>query len=188
MAEYTIFDTETTDLISNLLLPLDRQPRVYEFFATRIAIPDDNSWPEEGDWTVVGELEFLCHPGIKIPEMSTKITGITDEMVKDCPPFPEFFERVRDIFAGAIPVAHNLSYDRDMINLESRRITGKEFEWSKRGICTVEATEHLKGHRLNLSALHELLFGEKFEGAHRAREDVAALTRCFKKLMADAEL
>jgi len=46
----------------------------------------------------------------------------------------------------------------------------------------VQETEWIKGHRLSLSALHEELFGEPFSGAHRARVDVDALTRCFNEL------
>jgi hypothetical protein len=54
-------------------------------------------------------------------------------------------------------------------------------KWPRR-ICTVEQTQHIKGFRLNLSGLHEFLFGEKFSGAHRAKVDVAALVRCSSEM------
>ena len=62
-----------------------------------------------------------------------------------------------------------------------------ECEWP-RLCCTVENTEWLHGHRLSLSALHEELFGEPFSGAHRARTDVAALTRCYLELVKRGDL
>ncbi len=36
---------------------------------------------------------------------------------------------------------------------------------------------HMKGHRLKMMQLYELLFGEQFADAHRARNDVQALRR-----------
>jgi DNA polymerase III epsilon subunit-like protein len=73
-------------------------------------------------------------------------------------------------------IAHNLSYDRDMLNIEFQRL-GHFIAWPP-GLCTVEQSVHYKGYRLNLTGLHEYLFGQPFAGAHRARPDVEALTRC----------
>jgi hypothetical protein len=36
---------------------------------------------------------------------------------------------------------------------------------------------------MTMAGLHEYLFKEKFEGAHRARVDVQALKRCCLELM-----
>jgi len=47
----------------------------------------------------------------------------------------------------------------------------------------VEQTQHLKGHRLSLGDLHDLLLGERFSGAHRARADVMALARCVSEMI-----
>jgi DNA polymerase III epsilon subunit-like protein len=77
-------------------------------------------------------------------------------------------------------VAHNLSYDKSMVDCEMKR-AGLTVDWPEL-ICTVEATEHIKGHRLNLTSLHELLMGEAFSGAHRAEADVRALANCFRAL------
>lgn len=175
-----IFDTETTDLISNSLLPEKHQPRVIEFFGHIV----------EDDGTVVRELEFLCHPGHKLEKVTTNITGITDEMLKGKPAFKEFEGQVRGLIGEAEAiVAHNLSYDWDIINFELRRCgTSDKVRWPAIRICTVQETEWFKGFRLNLSALHEHLFGEPFSGAHRARQDVEALTRCYLELRKRGDL
>lgn len=169
-----IFDTETTDLISNTVLAEKHQPKVIEFFGQIV----------EDDGTVVRELEFLCNPGHKLEKVTTDITGIKDEQVRDQPPFSHFEAQVRSLIGEAdAVVAHNLSYDFNMINFELQRCGTMELvQWPKIRICTVQETEWFKGYRLNLSALHEHLFGEPFTGAHRARVDVQALTRCYVEL------
>jgi DNA polymerase-3 subunit alpha len=78
-------------------------------------------------------------------------------------------------------VAHNVSYDCDMIDIELARC-GKKLVWPEK-FCSVEATEFLKGHRMNLTSLHEYLFGEPFAGAHRAEPDVRATAKCYMELV-----
>jgi DNA polymerase-3 subunit alpha len=169
-----IFDTETTELIANSLLPDLHQPRIVEFFGHVV----------EDDGTVLDELEFMCNPGVPIPEESAKITGIKSEDVQNLPPFKEFEGKVRSLIGGATAiVGHNLAFDWDVLNLELKRTGTLEMvRWPAIRICTVEETEWFKGFRLSLSGLHEHLFGSPFEGAHRAKNDVQALTRCFLEL------
>ena len=169
-----ILDTETTDLIKNSLLPEDQQPRVIEYFGQIV----------EDDGTVLDKLQFLCNPGHALSETTTKITGIKNSDVKGQPPFSHFEEQVRQQIASADAiVAHNLGYDWDMLNFEFKRCgTEKLVVWPKIRICTVEQTEWYKGFRLNLTALHEYLFGEPFKDAHRAETDVNALTRCYLEM------
>lgn len=168
-----IFDTETTDLLSNELLADRHQPHIIEFYGE--VINDCGK--------VTDTLEFLCHPGFTIEPITTKITGIKPEDLEGKPPFAEFSERVADFIESSdVVVAHNLSFDMGVVNVEMRRC-GQSLIWPEELICTVEQTEWIHGHRLNLSALHEHLFGEKFSGAHRAKNDVKALTRCYVELM-----
>ena len=57
------------------------------------------------------------------------------------------------------------------------------FPWPKNHICTVEHSLHIKGYRLKLAQLHQELLGKGFENAHRAKNDVYALVRCFHALV-----
>lgn len=167
-----LFDTETTDLLPNSLLPVNQQPRVIEFFGHVI----------EEDGTVVKDLEFRCNPGIKLDPKISKITGIVDADLVNQPPFGMNTNLIQQLFGMADRVAaHNLSYDYAVMNIEFDRLD-KKLIWPAIKVCTVEETEFIKGHRLKLSDLHMELFGEGFTGAHRAREDVWALTRCWLKL------
>jgi DNA polymerase III epsilon subunit-like protein len=166
-----VFDTETTNLIKNKLQHLDKQPHIIEFFGVSLDL--------EGN-----ELEsyhFMFDPGFKISEEVTRITTITPQMLEGKPKFNEHAAEIKRIIElHDEVVAHNLSYDKAVVDFEMKR-AGLAVDWPEL-VCTVESTEHIKGFRLNLNALHELLFGEGFAGAHRAEADVAALANCFREL------
>jgi DNA polymerase III epsilon subunit-like protein len=166
-----IFDTETTDLIKNKLQPLERQPHIIEFFGL--------SMDAEGH--ECNSLGQLFDPGIPLSDVTQRITGIKPEDLRGKPNFAANAAEIKKFIEGHDEVvAHNLSYDKAMVDFEMKR-AGIEVEWPEL-ICTVEATEHIKGYRLNLTSLHELLMGEAFSGAHRAEADVRALANCFRAL------
>lgn len=168
-----IFDTETTGLIDNHLLKLDKQPEVIEFYACTVDLETGElSW----------QVDLLIKPKRAIDDEITKITGITQDMVKDAPPFAECAPVIRQILESErYVIAHNLSYDIEIIDMEFERVGAQKVAWP-RLLCTVEQTIHLKGFRLGLSQLHEHLFGEAFAGSHRAKVDVQALVRCCVEL------
>ena len=166
-----VFDTETTDLIKNKLLPLDRQPHIIEFFGVSLDFEGNE----------LAAHHWLFKPPVKLNDDVKRITGISEEMIADKPPFATAAEQIKELIERHDEVvAHNLSYDMGVVDFEMKRC-GMSITWPI-PTCTVEGTEHLKGFRLNLSALHELLFGEKFDGAHRAENDVRALANCFRQL------
>lgn len=163
------FDTETTGLIDNHTIKLENQPRVIEWYSQLIDL-------DEG--LVIEELELLIRPPDKLPDITPKLTGITDEMLAGCPAFAEVADRIRRAVEGApLAIAHNASYDTEIINMEFERLGQPRLDWP-RVICTVEQTIGLRGYRLTLSNLHIELLGAGFPEAHRARKDVEALVRC----------
>jgi DNA polymerase-3 subunit epsilon len=173
-----LFDTETDGLIDNLTIAIDRLPNVLEFYGC---------YADLGSGEIDQELNLLIKPPKPIPAEVTGITGIDDSMVADAPSFGDVSNQIK-LFIESAPlvIAHNLSYDRDVINTEFRRL-GQTIAWPP-GLCTVEQTIHIKGFRLSLSALHETLFSEPFSGAHRAKVDVQALLRCCVRLYEQGEL
>jgi len=174
-----IFDCETTGLVKNSLVPLKSQPRVIEFFGQLV---------DDLKQKVVDEVEFFCDPGVLLEPIITRITGIKQDDLKGKPKFKEFAPKVAEMIGKAdVAVAHNLSFDAALVEFEMDR-SDQEFGWKQRMICTVEQTEWMRGHRLKLVDLHEELFGEPFTGAHRARTDVDALTRCYLELRKRGEL
>jgi DNA polymerase III alpha subunit (gram-positive type) len=174
-----IIDTETTDLISNHSIKLEKQPHMIEYFGRHLDLASGE---------VLGEYETLIKPPIQINATTTRITGITNEMLKDAPPISGVVEFIAEnINTTAVVIAHNMSFDAEMINFEFERCSVNGFKWPRQ-ICTVEATLHIKGFRLNLQALHEHLFGERFKDHHRARPDVDALSRICVELFKRGEL
>jgi len=180
-----VFDTETTGLFKFFhaahVRPEQMRPYpwVIEFFGH--VVTDDGS--------VLGEEDFLVRPNplSLIDETITRITGLKPEDVAEQPMFDAYADRVIALLGPAEAiVAHNLSYDMRIMEVAFKRI-GRFEEWSeairgKRLICTVQESEHYKGHRMKLTDLHIFLFGAPFEGAHRARSDVAGLTACYLEM------
>jgi DNA polymerase III epsilon subunit-like protein len=189
-----VFDTETTGLIDNSAIPLKQQPHIIELTAIKIdldhcvqwAAAKEDKWPEGRDRLLAEAPVFTSlfrHP--KLPEDTLKITGITQEMVNLA---PQFASKVRDLqrfFLGATHlVGHNLSFDREMLANELRRLDMlTQFPWPPKHICTVEATETLDGFRLGLNDLHEKLTGARFSEHHRSEPDTRATARVFMELV-----
>jgi DNA polymerase III epsilon subunit-like protein len=166
-----IFDTETTGLIKNTQLPLDQQPQVIEFYG----YVQDTEGDDE-------EMQFRCNPGKPLPDIITRITGMTDQDLMHLPPFRDFADELKKLIESCDrTVAHNHSYDFHMISMEFDRLETL-IRWTENQVCTVEITEWVKGHRLSLKNLHINLFGEAFDDAHSAKGDVEALRRCFGEI------
>ena len=173
-----VIDTETSGLLDNGTLPLQKQPEIIEWFSTLVDF-------DTGE--IKSEIDTLIKPARPVSAEITGITGITNEMLADAPPFSVVADQIREAIEGAPRViAHNLSFDREITDLCFRRLDWT-IKWP-RLICTVEQTLHLKGFRQNLQGLHEHLFGERFAEAHRARNDVQALVRCCVELRKLGEL
>ena len=170
-----VFDTETTGFLKNKMVPLTDQPKIIEYFGVSL----------DKDFVEVSTRHELFNPQEKLPLKIVQITGITDDDLKNSEPFTlERAQALKEhIESHDEIVAHNLSFDMGMFNVEMQR-HNLEINWPAK-ICTVESTNHIKGFRLSLAKLYEELFDDAFDGAHRAEADVRALARCFKKLRED---
>ena len=164
-----VFDVETTGLPKAEGSDLDIQPKIIEFGALKL---DD-------DLKEIGKLEFFCNPGHPLDPMITKITGITDDMLKEEKPFVAYYGELCDFFLGEREmVAHNLPFDRKILRFELERLDKvTKFPWPRDHICTVEVGQRVWGKMRKLGDIHEELFGAKIEGAHRSINDVEATVR-----------
>jgi len=175
------FETETTGLIANRAVRDSALPRIIDFYAALVDLDSDDP--------PAREIEYLLDPGegSEIPEKVTKITGLTLADLRGRPRFFDVATEIRDFMeSGEAVLAHNCSFDREVLQIELDR-AGVPIEWP-RCICTVEQTMHLRGHRMNLGDLHEMLFGKRHPDAHRARSDAEATIRVARELRKRGEL
>jgi len=168
-------DTETTGLLAPNASPIEMQPYIIEICAIKF----DTSGNK------IDEFLTRIKPPILVPEIITKITGIRDSHLVDCPSFIEILDDLSDFFVGChIMTGHNLAFDRDVLANEliryDRLLT---FPFPPKQYCTVRESFNIKGYRLNLAKLHMNLFNETFENAHSAKADVIAQSRCFFELI-----
>lgn len=170
------FDTETTGLLKPELSDLNMQPYVTEIFIAKT----------NEQFEVIDEFETLIKPPVPLPEIITKITGLTDDDLADQPSFIDIYPDLCNFVLGEKSIcAHNASFDITMIANELRRIDCLlKFPWPIQHICTVEKSMSIRNKRLKLSDLYELATGEtEIEGAHRAGNDVYALIKCYEWLV-----
>ena len=130
MMEIVIFDTETTGLLLPKHTPLELQPSITEIYAVKV----------NKEFEIQGEIEYLVDPGVPIPPHITRITGITDKMVKGRPLFKDIAGELFDFMDGTdLRIAHNADFDNGMLATEYDRI-GTEAPHSAHSLCTVVET------------------------------------------------
>jgi len=64
----------------------------------------------------------LVNPETRIPEYIAKLTGITDQMVAEAPPFRQFAEHLDDFLGSTLIVGHNVGFDISFVNAEFKRL------------------------------------------------------------------
>lgn len=170
-----VFDTETTGLLNASSMKAADQPRIIEFGAHRFNLATGE---------VVDTLQFLAHPGHEITAEITKITGITNDDLKDASPFMANFPKLQEFFLGAKTVlGQNVWFDLDMLMWELRRSnTERKFPWPPFQLDTIDLSYHIQGKRMRLIELYPYLFPGETYAAHRAMPDVNATLRCYMEL------
>lgn len=133
--------------------------------------------------SIVAEFASLVNPETAIPPFISGLTGITDEMVRDAPPFSAISAGWLRFIEGAVLVAHNAPFDIRFINCELARLY-PERRMANPHICTVSLTRHilpeLASHRLDSVAEH---FRVPVNNRHRASGDALATAHIFINLL-----
>ncbi len=101
-AAFAVVDVETTGLG-----PTDR---VIEVAGLRLEGMEET-----------GRFQSLLNPGMPIPPLARKVSGIDDTMVAQAPIFPEVAPELDRLIDGAVFVAHNAPFDLGFLSRERRR-------------------------------------------------------------------
>ncbi len=117
---------------------------------------------------------FRINPEMHIPENASKINGITDEDVKDCPTFKQLAPSLAEIFSDCDLCGYNSSrFDVPMLDEEFNRA---EVDAHLEEARLVDAQVIFMKHQpRTLAAAYRHYFnGEDFENAHSAMADTDA--------------
>lgn len=161
---YVVFDIETTGLSKE-------KEMITEIGAVKVA-----------DGKIIDRFSTFVNPQRPISAEITKLTGITDDMVKDAPTIenvlPEFLKFCED----TVLVAHNASFDTGFIRIAAERAGLGELHHTI--VDTLELTRallpELNKHKLDIVCEY---LGVTLNGHHRAVNDAEATAEVFIKFL-----
>ena len=132
--------------------------------------------------SVIREFHSLVNPESPIPFAITRLTGINDQMVADAPKFYEIAKDVIEITTDCVFVAHNVSFDYNVIHKEFADLG---FPYRRKKLCTVRLSRKLIPGLPSYS-LGKLCaaIGIPLNDRHRAMGDAKATTLLFERLLA----
>jgi len=115
----------------------------------------------------------LLNPGVTILPESTAIHGISNEDVKDKPPFKEVAKEYARFMEGADLSGFNImKFDIPMLVEEFLR-SGVEFDYSRKKIIDAQKIFHLMEKR-TLSAAYKFYVNKELTDSHSAEADTQA--------------
>ena len=142
---------------------------------------------------------------IQIPQRATEIHGITQEqMLTDGESITEVLDTfLRDVSLCTYIVAHNINFDKKMVEVEcirnklKKRLSSyRKFEYCTmhrgKDICKlakINHNAHKEGYKLpKLIELHKRLFNDTPENLHNSLIDVLVCFRCFYALVYNVDV
>jgi DNA polymerase-3 subunit epsilon len=152
--DYVVVDVETTGSWAN-------GDRITEIGAVKIR-----------NHEITDEWHSLIDPQRSIPNIITRLTGITNDMVRDAPLFSEIADSFMRFMGDGVFVAHNVNFDYGFISYEYERLE-RRFRFPK--LCTCAGMRRrYPGHKsYSLGALCET-YGVSLKDHHRALCDARA--------------
>lgn len=117
--------------------------------------------------------EQLFNPQITIPDEVINITGITNEMVKDKPPFKEKAREIADFIDDADFAGFNSNKFDIPLLAEELLNAGIDIDFSSRNSVDVMVLFHRLEPR-NLAAAYRFYCNREIENAHTAKADTIA--------------
>ncbi|MCC7525261.1 MAG: 3'-5' exonuclease [Chitinophagaceae bacterium] len=115
----------------------------------------------------------LVNPQMPIPQASSDIHGITDEMVKDAPSFKQIANEIRQFLDHCDLAGYNSNrFDLPLLVEEFLR-AGLEFDVTSRHLLDVQKLYHMMEPR-TLGAAYKFYCDKSLDNAHSAEADALA--------------
>jgi DNA polymerase-3 subunit epsilon len=146
---------------------------------------------------IVDRRNWLVNPGRPIPKDASDVHKITDDDVKDAPPFAAVVEEIAAMLTGCVPAAYNAAFDRAFLGNEVARTSAasaasalppalrRNVEWVD---PLVWARELQQGERSRALGEVAARLGISLENAHRASDDAEAALRVMLMLGRDVRV
>ena len=161
---FVVVDIETTGLSRFY-------HRITEIAAVRVS-----------DGFVVDSFQSLVNPEVPIPRFITRLTGISDDLVKDSPVVQDVLPSFRSFLGSDVFVGHNAFFDFGFLDLNMQRYLG--FGLSNSRLCTRKLANRLfpdlPRKRLCDLCSHLNIVNSR---AHRALSDVHATVGVFNHML-----
>ena len=145
-----------------------------------------------------GQIErhgWLVNPGRSISPEAQAVHNISEDDVKDAPPFAEIAERLMAVLARGIPLAYNAEFDRAFLMAEFARVAGpalevppalrKGVDWLDPLVWARELQQAEKSKSLSLVAER---LGIEAGQAHRATDDAHTAGRVLQAFLGDSRV
>jgi len=130
---------------------------------------------------VINKFETLINPDKDIQPFVQKLTGITNELVKNSPKFKDVSKNIFNITKDKIVVAHNVDFDYRVIKNEFQSINIK---YHRHSLCTLALSRlifpDLKSYKLTNLLLN---FGIVNKNPHRANSDALGTLKLLQILI-----
>lgn len=162
--EFICIDCETTGLDA-------QSDRIIEVAVMRFNIHE-----------VFAEFESLINPECEIPESSTLIHHITQEMVKNKPTIKEVLPQILALIGNHIIIGHGVAFDIELLAIAADRSNISHTLRSNRYLDTLRMARHYGESPTNSLEQLRQHFNIPHEGAHRAMSDVIVNREVFKFL------
>jgi len=163
---FTVFDTETTGLNPS------EGDEIIQIGATRIV---------NGKLLRSESFDQLVDPLRELPEASTKIHGITPEMLVGQPPMAKVLPAFHAFAADTVLVAHNAAFDMRFLQIKEQS-TGIRFEQPVLDTLLLSAVIHPSQESHRLEAISERM-GVNIMGRHTAIGDAIVTGEVFLRMI-----
>ncbi|CAJ2232676.1 PolC-type DNA polymerase III [Companilactobacillus paralimentarius] len=167
-SEYVIFDTETTGLSAVY-------DSIIEIGATKMK-----------DGEVIERFDKFINPGHPLSEVTTNLTSITDDMVKDAPDETVIIGEFMDFIGDDILVGHNVTFDMGFMNAALTRMGRPRLAMPVIDTLEMSRTLHseYRNHKLDsLAKRYHIVL----EHHHRADSDAETTGYLMYKLFDELE-